>query len=137
MVIKCHDMATWVCRGSEWTTGMSLPCEAQFVQLNGSPKLSYMGTTCENKLKENTQSEKASGVTRLHIMTFPAYCRYMALKKRMSEGACFTMKQILSLGGMVASDRTTKVVFCRESFHYPSLDKFELSIENKGNTSTQ
>ena len=50
----------------------------------------------------------------------------------MSEGACFTMKQILSLGGMVAPNRSTKMVFCRESFHNPDLDKFELSIENKG-----
>ena len=60
------------------------------------------------------------------------YCRYSALKKRLVSGMFLTRAQLTALGGIIAEQKSIRVLFCTDSFHHPSLDKFELSGDNKG-----
>ena len=98
----------------------------------------YLNSLYFSKEKERLRNAKRAWQEEekprcLKILTFPAYCRYRALKKRLLSGACLSRAQWIALGGGLGDQSSsTRVLFCRESFHHPHLDKFELSGDNKG-----
>ena len=129
MVIKCRDMAIWQDTGDHWSFGLIPLCESDFECIDRKYYLKC------NHVQQETQRRtwlKGEHPRTLHILTFPAYCRYRALMKRLSNGVCFTRTQLIALGGVITEHKNTRVVFCRDSFHHPYLDKFELSGETKG-----
>ncbi|PFX32546.1 AT-rich interactive domain-containing protein 5B [Stylophora pistillata] len=133
VVIKCHDMAVWQNSGLQWNCGMLPVCESDFVRVNDKY---YLNSDYAGKEKETLKIAKEAWVERdhprtLHILTFPAYCRYRALKERLISGMFLTRAQLMALGGIIAEHKSIRVLFCRDSFHHPSLDKFELSGDNK------
>ena len=126
MVIKCSDMMSWQCTGDGWSHGLVAPCENDFHSKNASCLLSY---DCQSENKVNAL--QTQGTSKIIILTFPAYCRYRALLKRLTV-SYLSKTQVLALGGIIATDRTTRIMFCRDCFHHPDLSKFELSGETKG-----
>lgn len=68
----------------------------------------------------------------LQIFIFLVYCRYRGFKKRFLFGMCLIRVQLVVLGGVIVENRSTRVLFCRDSFYYFFLDKFELFGDNKG-----
>lgn len=131
-------MAVWQYSGVLWNSGMVPLCESDFVCVDDKY---YLNSNYAAKEKETLQNAKEVWLKgehprSLHILTFPAYCRYRALKKRLLSGMCFARAQLVALGGVIAEHRSSRVLFCRDSFHHPYLDKFELSGDNKGMSHT-
>lgn len=134
VVIKCHDMAIWEDSGIQWNCGMVPLFESDFVCIDDRY---HLNSTYVSKEKERLRCAKKAWQSgekprQLKILTLPAYCRYRALKKRLLSGACLSRAQLLALGGVQGDESTsTRVLFCRDSFRHPCLDKFELSGDNK------
>lgn len=127
-------MAVWQDTGLQWNSGMVPLCESDFVCVDDKY---YLNSNYAGREKETLQNAKEVWMKgdqprSLQILTFPAYCRYRGLKKRLLSGMCLTKAQLVALGGVVAEHRSIRVLFCRDSFHHPYLDKFELSGDNKG-----
>ncbi|XP_068745185.1 AT-rich interactive domain-containing protein 5B-like isoform X1 [Montipora capricornis] len=134
VVVKCCDMAVWEDSGSQWNCGMIPLLESDFACIEDRY---YLNSLYFSKEKERLRNAKRAWQEEekprcLKILTFPAYCRYRALKKRLLSGACLSRAQWIALGGGLGDQSSsTRVLFCRENFHHPHLDKFELSGDNK------
>ena len=127
-------MAVWQDSGLQWNSGLVPLCESDFVCIDHKY---YLNSNYAVKEKETLQNAKEVWMKgdhprKLQILTFPAYCRYRGLKKRLLSGMCLTRAQLVALGGVIAENKSIRVLFCRDSFHHPYLDKFELSGDNKG-----
>jgi hypothetical protein len=85
----------------------------------------------KSKTKKMTPKERAKMV----ILSFPAYCRFKSLMKKLSNGLVLTKMAIKAFGGVTQCNDCTWVSFSRESFHHPGLAKFDMFMHNKGNTS--
>ena len=127
-------MAVWQDSGLQWNCGMVPLYESDFVCIDDKYYLNSQYAEKEKKRLQQAREAWRSGdqPRSLQILTFPAYCRYRALKKRLLSGACLAKAQLIALGGILGEQRSTRVLFCRDSFHHPYLDKFELSGDNKG-----
>lgn len=127
-------MAVWQDSGLQWNSGLVPLCESDFFCVDQKYYLDSYYAVKEKETLQNAKEVwmKGDHPRNLQILTFPAYCRYRGLKKRLLSGMCLTRAQLVALGGVIAENRSTRVLFCRDSFHHPSLDKFELSGDNKG-----
>ena len=127
-------MAVWQDSGLQWNFGMVPLYETDFVCFNDKYYLSsnYVVKEKERLLNAREAWQNEDHSRSLQILTFPAYCRYRALKERLLAGACLSRPQLVALGGVLEDQTSTRVLFCRDSFHHPYLDKFELSGDNKG-----
>ncbi|XP_031563672.1 uncharacterized protein LOC116299183 [Actinia tenebrosa] len=131
VIIKCEDMAQWECSGSSWTTGLIPTLETDFVPMKDVCIDKYTGKP-ENKYRlQNTPTTDDTPTEKIIILTFQAYCRYIALQKRLLTGITVAKSEITSLGGIIAPSKSTKIVFCRDCFSCPDLDQFHLSGEHK------
>jgi hypothetical protein len=127
-------MRQWECSGSDWTTGLIPPLEPDFIAVKDICIDAFTGKP-ENKYKlQNTSLDTThkSSTEKIIILTFQAYCRCNALRKRLLGGMMIAKSQMASLGGIVASSKSMRIVFCRENFSCPDIDQFHLSGENKG-----
>jgi len=127
-------MAVWQDSGLQWNCGLVPLYESDFVCINETYYLnSNYATKEKERMQKATEAWQNGGQHRsLQILTFPAYCRYRALKKRLLAGVCLTRAQLIALGGILGDQTSTRVLFCKDSFHHPYLDKFELAGDNKG-----
>ena len=127
-------MAVWEDSGVQWDSGMLPLYESDFVCIDDKYYLSnhFAAKERERLKKARLAWQNGDQPRSLQILTFPAYCRYRALKKRLLSGACLSRAQLIALGGILGDQRSARVLFCRDSFHHPYLDKFELSGDNKG-----
>lgn len=126
-------MAQWECSGSSWITGLIPTLETDFLPIKDICIDKFTGKP-ENKYRlQNTPRDNTDTTTeKIIILTFQAYCRYIALQKRLLTGITIAKSEMASLGGIIAPSLSTKIVFCRESFSCPDVDQFHLSGENKG-----
>lgn len=62
------------------------------------------------------------------ILSFPKYCRYRAMMKRLEgvEDTYLKYKIVNALGGFYVKYPNTRVLFCKETFDYPELEGHEL-----------
>ncbi|KAJ8961447.1 hypothetical protein NQ318_014695 [Aromia moschata] len=62
------------------------------------------------------------------ILSFPKYCRYRAMMKRLEgvENLYLKYKIVNALGGFYVINPNTRVLFCKETFDYPELEGHEL-----------
>lgn len=133
-MIKCRDMMNLECDGTEWCYGMKAISELNLQEVhctntNGKEAAKYR--LCKNIFKqreEKTIKEQAKIV----ILSFPAYCRYKSLVKKLSNGLVLSKMAIIAFGGVIRSNDCTWISFSRSSFHYPELDKFDFFSDNKG-----
>lgn len=139
VIVKCEDMVQWEYTGTEWTTGLIPPLESDFVMTQETSIDEFTGETEHKYILQHKPTNQDTLVENVIIMTFQAYCRYKALIKRLENGMTIAKSRLTALGGVLVNSKSTRIVFCRECFSCPDLEKFHLSGENKGefNNSTQ
>lgn len=71
--------------------------------------------------------------TRVVVLSYPRYCRYRALLRRLegSEPSWLCTSVAAALGGFTALPGT-RVLFCRDTFDYPDLETHELLCNHLG-----
>ena len=68
------------------------------------------------------------------VLSYARYCRYRGLLKRL-EGVhndWLRNKLVCALGGFSTSCKTTKILFCKDTFDYPELEGHELLCNHLG-----
>ncbi|XP_059477269.1 AT-rich interactive domain-containing protein 5B-like [Neocloeon triangulifer] len=126
VVLKVDDLISWIIAGSvEWRWGHR-PSAA----LNPVKKEEKEEDTPKLDIKKDS-SEPSTGefkTKNVMVMSFPRYCRYRSMFKRM-EGDHKAWKHaalIAALGGLPDFQTDTTVLFCRDNFDYPELETHEL-----------
>ena len=68
------------------------------------------------------------------IMTYPKYCRYRAVLKRIETVSEAWLKNVLvmAIGGLTSMQRGMRVMFCREVFEYRDLEDLDFHLEHLG-----
>lgn len=68
------------------------------------------------------------------VLSFPRYCRYRAILKRLEGVANKWLHNtlVVALGGFAVTQRNTRVLFCKDTFDYPDLEGHELLCNHLG-----
>ncbi|KAK4882791.1 hypothetical protein RN001_006110 [Aquatica leii] len=134
VVLRLDDLITWITADAEWTWGRLGKWDNDVkepkysdneiganVNLNEGP-LDF--TDIE---KEQITEEKSNSPSVI-ILSYPSYCRYRAMMKRLEgvEDEYLKHKVVKVLGGFTVLNKNTRVLFCRDTFDYPELEGHEL-----------
>ncbi|XP_059846084.1 AT-rich interactive domain-containing protein 5B-like isoform X2 [Hypanus sabinus] len=132
VIIRLQDLAKWVCtKTSQWATNaqeskpdtMNLDSseDNEDSELHASPPsdchlTSNVGNECEH-------SGYKDDLPQVKILSYPQYCRYRAIRKRIQKASarCVDEAQLLALGGILLMNQNTKILYCRETFEHPTL----------------
>ncbi|GAB6025476.1 AT-rich interactive domain-containing protein 5B [Chamberlinius hualienensis] len=81
----------------------------------------------EDDLK-NLASDRDPDELAVKILSYPQYCRYRAILKRLEHmpESWFYNALVIALGGFTVSSPNWRLLFCRETFEHPELDSNEL-----------
>jgi hypothetical protein len=65
---------------------------------------------------------------RIIVLSFPRYCRYRAILKRLEDVEDVWLRNTLiqHLCGFAATTPNTRIMFCKDTFDYPELETHEL-----------
>lgn len=100
MVVRVEDLVRWSCgRPSDWTG-----------------RVSKVGT---QHLKD-----EAGELHRVKVLSYPQYCRFRSLQRRVQDAASGPSLEdvhLLALGGLRLQPNT-RLMYCREMFHHPTLE---------------
>ncbi|XP_039282710.1 uncharacterized protein LOC111045241 isoform X2 [Nilaparvata lugens] len=79
----------------------------------------------EKQLLDSVHWETSIGVV---VLSFPRYCRYRGLLKRLEgvHNKWLRTALVVALGGFTLPCRNTRVLFCKDTFDYPDLEGHEL-----------
>ncbi|KAJ8921969.1 hypothetical protein NQ315_008606, partial [Exocentrus adspersus] len=144
VVIRVEDLITWIIVEAEWTWGRLAKCEEDLkdVEVDATKCAAARKPTGTNfTLSESTLDftdvenerraldfQKANPGPHVIILSFPKYCRYRAMMKRLEgvENLYLKYKIVNALGGFYVSHPNTRVLFCKDTFDYPELEGHEL-----------
>ncbi|XP_066248502.1 AT-rich interactive domain-containing protein 5B-like isoform X2 [Euwallacea similis] len=142
VVIRLEDLITWITVETEWNWGRLAKCEEELKSVSiDSEQLALPRKPAGNSftLSENTmdfsdveqeRDKYEPPMTGPHviILSFPKYCRYRAMMKRLEGVEDFYLKYkiVNALGGFYVKHPNTRVLFCRDTFDYPELEGHEL-----------
>ncbi|XP_023021773.2 uncharacterized protein [Leptinotarsa decemlineata] len=145
VVIRVDDLVTWITTEAEWTWGRLAMCETDMKSGPESdetecvlPKkatgvsfslcesgLDFSDVEIERRALDGCQEKTGPHVV---ILSFPKYCRYRAMMKRLEgvEDVYLKYKIVNALGGFYVIHPNTRVLFCKDTFDYPELEGHEL-----------
>ncbi|KAI4880896.1 hypothetical protein NFI96_029775 [Prochilodus magdalenae] len=114
IVVKVEDLVNWTCleppqwkRSCPKSNGLHIPDGS-----SGEPQ----------GIKTEDGSQAAQ--QRVKVLSYPQYCRFRSLQKRIQEQAgCPNLQDphLLALGGLKMALHNTRVMYCRDVFNHPSL----------------
>ena len=120
--------------GNGWSYGIKAISELNLQEVRNTGNNDNVETKKFRLLKRKSKTKKGMPRERskMVILSFPAYCRFKSLMKKLSNGLVLTKLAIEAFGGVIQCNDCTWVSFSRESFHYPGLAKFDMFMHNKG-----
>ncbi|XP_061558711.1 AT-rich interactive domain-containing protein 5B [Phycodurus eques] len=125
MVLRVEDLVRWSCaEPAEWSSKpKAAPCIA-----NGLHKPAQSGDTDGNTTDYKPLKDKSeNGVAEcqsVKVLSYPQYCRYRSLQRRIQDGARGPTLQdahLLALGGVRVTP-STRLMYCRDTFNHPTLE---------------
>ncbi|XP_072759625.1 uncharacterized protein [Anoplolepis gracilipes] len=145
VVVRIHDLVTWLSPTLEWSWGreVSYPTtptsspetsplryEMPQPQVLTDPGIDFSDVDKQQKEYEsnlNTTRKLDCFQTKVVVLSYPRYCRYRALLRRLegAEPSWLCSSIAAALGGFTATPGT-RVLFCRDTFDYPDLETHEL-----------
>ncbi|XP_063989214.1 AT-rich interactive domain-containing protein 5B-like isoform X2 [Diachasmimorpha longicaudata] len=145
VVVRVHDLVTWLAPSLEWSWGreVSFPTSSSVSgekidekfqpqpQVLTDPGIDFSDVEKQQKDIESSvnNGKKSEEIiqTRVVVLSYPRYCRYRALLRRLegAEPAWLYSSIAAALGGFTALPGT-RVLFCRDTFDYPDLETHEL-----------
>uniref|UniRef100_A0A8D3DV11 Zgc:77151 n=1 Tax=Scophthalmus maximus TaxID=52904 RepID=A0A8D3DV11_SCOMX len=135
MVLRVEDLVRWSCvEPAGWSHSPKLPT----VPTNGLHKLpqtvdvisDVVGLSDSNvePFKNKTESKKhrngPSERQGVRVLSYPQYCRFRSLQRRVLDGARGAGLQdphLLALGG-VRAPPSARLMYCRDTFNHPTLE---------------
>ncbi|KAM6911903.1 uncharacterized protein PEZ65_016077 [Lycodopsis pacificus] len=141
MVVRVEDLVQWACAESAgWTSSVkSPPCGTNGLH---KPLQSSDGNNNNNNNNSNNSSSSSTSeplkdktendlVERrgIKVLSYPQYCRFRSLQRRIQDGArgpVLQDLQLLALGGVKALPNT-RLMYCRDTFNHPTLESASFS----------
>ncbi|XP_026051474.1 AT-rich interactive domain-containing protein 5B [Carassius auratus] len=117
IVVRVEDLVKWTCQEPpQWKHS------SQNIQVShksdGSQDASY-------PQEGKTKSEDEVLHQKVKVLSYPQYCRFRSLQRRVPDQASSPSLQdplLLALGGIKVDLDTTRVLYCRDTFNHPTLD---------------
>uniref|UniRef100_A0A146LLH1 AT-rich interactive domain-containing protein 5B n=2 Tax=Lygus hesperus TaxID=30085 RepID=A0A146LLH1_LYGHE len=129
VVIRVEDLLTWITHATDWNWGLGAVWEQDCPQADTS-SCSNIKIDMEdvNKEKQNLGAKHWETQTGVVVLSYPKYCRYRGIARRLEGVADRWLKTalVVALGGFTAPWKNTKVLFCKDTFDYPELEGHEL-----------
>ncbi|KAM9451027.1 uncharacterized protein Hap1MRO34_021422 [Clarias gariepinus] len=116
VVVRVDNLVKWTCsEPPEWKQNATKIGDLHV--LKGSP--------CITDQQEVKAKDDVSGVQhRVKVLSYPQYCRFRSLQKRIQDRAGWSTPQdphLLALGWIKMTLHNTRVLYCRDTFSHPSL----------------
>ncbi|KAM4545194.1 uncharacterized protein PAE49_017882 isoform 2-T2 [Odontesthes bonariensis] len=138
MVVRVEDLAQWSCAEP---TGWSSRPKPPPGGTNGLLKLLQIsdgsGKTSDELLKDKTEGKiqvcqrppltDEDGLSEhqsIKVLSYPQYCRFRSLQRRIQDGArgaALRDPHLLALGGIKVLPNT-RLMYCRDTFNHPTLE---------------
>ncbi|KAG7484727.1 hypothetical protein MATL_G00052890 [Megalops atlanticus] len=122
IVIRVEDLVKWTCLEPSGWKGSSRKAKGT----NGlhRPSLST-GAAGPAEQKAECGSGSLEERERVKVLSYPQYCRYRSLQRRIQDragGPSLQDPHLLALGGIRVAHHNTLVLYCRDTFNHPTLD---------------
>uniref|UniRef100_A0A8C2XHE8 AT-rich interactive domain-containing protein 5B n=1 Tax=Cyclopterus lumpus TaxID=8103 RepID=A0A8C2XHE8_CYCLU len=140
MVVRVEDLVEWACAESAgWSSSLKPPpCGTNGLH---KPLQSSGGNGSDDgrhaerrRLLQAPRVFLLSGdlVERqgIKVLSYPQYCRFRSLQRRIHDGARGPVLQdlhLLALGGVKARPNT-RLLYCRDTFNHPTLESASFSL---------
>ncbi|XP_070846980.1 AT-rich interactive domain-containing protein 5B-like [Chaetodon trifascialis] len=134
VVVRVEDLVKWtVWDHHAWNRGMkALPLKSSTVNTTGSridSVLLYRNSTlsCGPHFKDISKEKAALGEgldqKQVLVLSYPQYCRYRSVVARLHEQprSQLANQVVLALGGIAVLSENTHILYCRDTFHHPTL----------------
>ncbi|KAM9336576.1 AT-rich interactive domain-containing protein 5B-like [Symphorus nematophorus] len=134
VVVRLEDLVKWtVWDQHAWNRGMkALPLKMNPVKTNRSRTDSVLryhdstpnrGLHFKDVLKEKAALGEGLGQKQVLVLSYPRYCRYCSVVARLREQSrsLLTNQVVLALGGITVMSEDTHILYCRDTFHHPTL----------------
>lgn len=135
MVIRVEDLVRWSCgEPAGWSSSTKTPPINGSNGSNGSfslhkpPQSSDDNNNTADKSSEPLRDKTENGSTEerqaVKVLSYPQYCRYRSLQRRIQDGARGPGLQdphLLALGGIKVLP-STRLMYCRDTFSHPTLE---------------
>uniref|UniRef100_A0A8C1XEK8 Zgc:77151 n=2 Tax=Cyprinus carpio TaxID=7962 RepID=A0A8C1XEK8_CYPCA len=119
IVVRVEDLVKWTCQEPpQWKHSSQNIHGSQMS--DGSQDATYPQ---EGKTKR--EDEPLVLQQKVKVLSYPQYCRFRSLQRRVSDQASSPSLQdphLLALGGIKVDLDTTRVLYCRDTFNHPTLE---------------
>ncbi|KAM4620727.1 AT-rich interactive domain-containing protein 5B-like [Polymixia lowei] len=124
IVVRVEDLARWSCPEPAGWRNSSHKTPGGANGLHKPPHTTNTQDTTPEPLRDKTENGpvEPQGVK---VLSYPQYCRYRSLQRRIQDGAGLPAVQdphLLALGGIRVALPNTRVMYCRDTFNHPTLD---------------
>ncbi|KAK7508683.1 hypothetical protein BaRGS_00000249 [Batillaria attramentaria] len=133
LIITAQDLCQLVVNDVEWCHGRYLHC---YHDLSANEltkgKADVSADLCQAFAANNRGVDKTELHAPVVIMSYPQYCRYRAVLKRLETVTDKWLKNalVMAIGGFASTHRGMRVMFCREVCDYPELDDLEFRMDH-------
>ncbi|XP_045190689.2 AT-rich interactive domain-containing protein 5B-like isoform X1 [Mercenaria mercenaria] len=144
IVLKLNDLASMVVHDVSWSDGRrAFTCardksarDSEYDELTDAFKMNSYGLDNRDIEKEKDAAEAKEkfedSSPDVVIMTYPRYCRYRCMLKRLEncEDKWLHKTLVCALGGFSSLKENNRVYFCKNIFEHADLDDFELRCDH-------
>ncbi|XP_026099093.1 AT-rich interactive domain-containing protein 5B-like isoform X2 [Carassius auratus] len=117
IVVRVEDLVKWTCQEPPQWKNSSQNIHGS-VKSDGSQDATYPQEGKTNR-EDDTLQQKVK------VLSYPQYCRFRSLQRRVPDQASSPSLQdphLLALGGIKVSLHNTRVLYCRDTFNHPTLE---------------
>ncbi|XP_060072531.1 AT-rich interactive domain-containing protein 5B-like [Ylistrum balloti] len=142
LILRLDDLVSLVYLDHvEWGFGLALLHEDSVegeVQPTDPQTKFFANTQNSGLLMDDVQKEidvlgeQKTTSTCVKVLSFPQYCRYRTIMKRLENMAdkCLKQQIICALGGITSKSHNNRIMFCRDTFDDPDLDDLEVRMDH-------
>ncbi|CAC5376739.1 AT-rich interactive domain-containing protein 5B [Mytilus coruscus] len=147
LILKAEDLVCLLEDGVRWTWGRRLFQEDELEgDITNSDDLDQRMTirNCGMNFSDVDKEKEAIGYkrsesyirsessTQLTILSYPQYCRYRAVLRRLEHVKDKWLKSVVicAIGGIISKSKDNRIMFCRETFYDADLETLEINCEH-------
>ncbi|XP_077992260.1 uncharacterized protein LOC144446387 [Glandiceps talaboti] len=133
IILKIEDLVEWTTTGKDWKAGTVAMCEKELkgdhMDKNAELLEAFAVNNGRLNVKDIKKEKKLIGCddgdneTKVVILSYPKYCRYVTVMKRIQHVRDYWLRDTLvtALGGFTVPSRNTRLLYCKDFFDHPTL----------------
>ncbi|KAJ8385410.1 hypothetical protein AAFF_G00189360 [Aldrovandia affinis] len=120
IVIRVEDLVKWTCLEPSGWKRISQKDKGANGWHRPTP-----APVASDPAEQKAESPAPDNKQRVKVLSYPQYCRFRSLQRRIQDRAGLPSLQdphLLALGGIRVAHHNTLVLYCRDTFNHPTLD---------------